>query len=235
MLTALLDIFFPRICAVCEKDIADGPLCGTCHTAFCSKEIRSPLCVKCGDPFISKEGTDRACGKCLTIKVPFNLARSSFVYDGAVAESIHRLKYTGKVILAYPLGALMASCAEVLPIKPDVVVPVPLHIERLKARGFNQSLMLAKIVAKRLGVKTDCSNLKRIRPTLPQIGLKHDERAENVAGAFKVIDSLVFKNKKILLIDDVFTTGATIKECAKTLKKAGAIVNILTLARAVKS
>ncbi|TAN60371.1 ComF family protein [bacterium] len=235
MLTALLDIFFPSVCAVCEKDIAEGPLCETCSVAFDSKKIRSPLCLKCGDPFISIEGSDRTCGKCLTAKIPFNVARSGFIYDGAVAESIHRFKYNGKVILAYPLGALMASCAEALQLKPDVVVPVPLHIERLKARGFNQSLMLAKILAKRLGVKTDCSNLKRTRPTLPQIGLKHEERAENVAGAFKVINSLAFKNKNILLIDDVLTTGATIRECAKTLKKAGAEVNILTLARAVKS
>jgi ComF family protein len=235
MLTALLDIFFPRICAVCEKDIADGPMCGTCHIAFGSKEIRSPLCVKCGDPFISKEGTDHACGKCLTVKLPFNFARSGFIYDGAVAESIHRFKYSGKIILANPLGALMASHAEALKLKPDVVVPVPLHGKRLKARGFNQSLMLARAVAKRLGVKTDWAGLKRTKPTLPQIGLKHNERAENVAGAFEVITPSLFKSKKVLLIDDVFTTGATITECAKTLKKSGAEVSILTLARVVKS
>lgn len=235
MLRPLLDIFFPPVCALCEKDLAAGPMCEACLSEFNSSAITSPLCVKCGDPFISKEGSDRTCGRCLAAKLPFNLARSGFAYNVAVAEAVHRFKYGGKVILAHALGSLTASQAEALPIKPDVIVPVPLHAKKLKARGFNQSLLLAKAVAKRLGVKADWSNLERTRHTAPQIGLKHDERAENVAGAFEVRNPLIFKNKKILLIDDVFTTGATVRECAKTLRKAGAEVSILTLARAVKT
>lgn len=116
----------------------------------------------------------------------------------------------------------------------DMIVPVPLHKTRLRERGFNQSLLLSKGLAKIYGLHVDYLNLKRIRATAPQINLKGKGRLKNVRGAFAAENSLAFKHKKILLIDDVHTTGATIAECGRVLKKAGAeSVDALTLARVV--
>jgi ComF family protein len=119
------------------------------------------------------------------------------------------------------------------PLTPDfLTVPVPLHIRRLRERGFNQSLLLAKVVATDLGTQLDYLSLVRIRHTRAQTGLRKEERRKNVKDAFSVIYPEIIKGKKILLVDDVFTTGYTLNECARTLKKSGAMVVIcLTLAR----
>jgi ComF family protein len=113
----------------------------------------------------------------------------------------------------------------------DVVIPVPLHKQRLKERGFNQSLLLAREVARVFGLEVDYRSLKRIRPTRPQVDLKPDERKKNVKGAFDVKSPERVRGRRVLLVDDVFTTGATVSECARVLKKAGAEVYVLTLAR----
>jgi len=119
-------------------------------------------------------------------------------------------------------------------IKPDVIIPVPLHVKRLKMRGFNQSLLLARGIRKRLGVRLDYTSLKRVAPTKPQAGLKSADRQANVSGAFTLSNPSVFKYTRVLLVDDVYTTGATAAECSRVLKKAGAEVYVVTLARAVR-
>lgn len=167
--------------------------------------------------------------------MPFTLARSVYTYEGDILTAVHRFKYGGKIILARPLGQLLAEAAVGLDVRPDIIVPVPLHKRRLRTRGFNQSLLLANEVSRRVDAGLDYLNLRRVIPTKPQISLKAKARERNVAGAFRVEDPVMFKGKKVLLIDDVFTTGATIKACAKALKKAGAEVFALTLARAVKA
>ncbi len=166
--------------------------------------------------------------------MPFALARSVYTYEGDILTALHRFKYGGKIILARPLGQLLAETAVGLDVRPDIIVPVPLHKRRLRTRGFNQSLLLAREVSGRVDANLDYLSLRRVIPTKPQITLKANARERNVAGAFRVEDPGVFKEKKVLLIDDVFTTGATIKACSKALKKAGATVFALTLARAVK-
>ncbi|MBI5642087.1 MAG: ComF family protein [Deltaproteobacteria bacterium] len=232
MLRALLDIIFPPVCPLCEEAIWQDKFCPSCLDGFSSKKIASPKCTVCAIPFISQTGDDHACGECLSGHMPFKEARSAFIYDGCVLKAIHLFKYSGRVTLAGALGAMMAGAAS-FGEKPDVIVPVPLHRKRLASRGYNQSLLLANEVSKALSIEVDRTGLKRMRYTEEQINLSADERKTNVRGAFEVKDGM-FKKRKVLLVDDVFTTGATIKECSKVLSDAGAEVYVLTLARAVK-
>jgi ComF family protein len=200
-------------------------------------------------PFIAQECEDHLCGRCIKKQMPFSSARSIGVYEGVLLDAIHRFKYNGKNSLSKALVKIMASAigmqrhrniafektsGAILSSSPDLIVPVPLHKTRLKERGFNQSLLLAKGLARIYHLPIDYLNLKRIRATDHQVNLKGKDRLVNVKGAFAVKDRDAFKGKKVLLIDDVYTTGATISECSKVLKKAGAKeVNVLTLARVV--
>lgn len=235
MLKSLLNIFFPPVCPLCEGALKKNAFCGGCEDGFAEQSITVSFCTVCGIPFASGAAADHTCGQCLTEEVPFKEARSAFIYDGNVLDAVHKLKYGAKVILAESLGELLLSAALKLSVRPEVVVPVPLHSKRLKARGFNQSLLLSRAVAKRLSLKLDYLSLRRTRPTVPQINLERAERQKNVKGAFEVGNKAAFKGKSVLLIDDVLTTGATVKECSKVLKKAGAEVFVATLARAVKA
>ncbi len=231
---ALLNVLFPPVCQLCEGDIKTGPLCKGCSGTFTEHLLRGPLCTLCGEPFTTRSGPDHQCGDCIIERMPFSMARSAYIYKSAVLTAIHRFKYNGKTALAHPLGQLLAAKATELPVTPDIIVPVPLHEKRLRSRGFNQSLLLAEEIKKHIDAELDYLNLQRTIYTKPQINLKADARERNVAGAFRLKNSAPFKGKKVLLIDDVFTTGATIRECSKILKRAGAEVFALTLARAAR-
>jgi len=169
-------------------------------------------------------------------------------------EAIHKVKYQGDLGLVRPLTSLLiehlpvivpsprggeagAPCREALQGERegddrDVIIPVPLHPSRLRQRGFNQSALLAQEMSRMLCVPVDLFSLRKIRATPPQVGLTMKERTKNVKGTFHVINGDHVKGKKVLLVDDVFTTGATISECARALRKAGATsVDVLTLAR----
>lgn len=238
MIGSIIDILFPPVCPACEKAVKekDTPLCSPCEENFSALRIRGPVCRVCGGPFISTTSGEHTCGPCLEQPPPFEAARSAYSYAGAALDAVHRFKYNNHVILAPAFAAMLFEAAASLPAAPSemTVVPVPLHAARLKERGFNQSLLVARPLAKRLKAGLSYDNLFRARPTEPQVGLKSQERAENIKGAFNLKNSATFKDRKILLIDDVYTTGATIKECSKVLKKAGAEVYALTLARALK-
>jgi ComF family protein len=229
MLKNLLAFFFPPLCPVCEKIICEG-ICSNCREGI--RLIKGPLCTICGVPFVSNVSSDHICSECIKKKKPFSHARSAGIYVGTLLEAIHMLKYKGKTSLAKPLGVLMADYLHENDY--DVLVPVPLHKTRLKERGFNHSLLLGRIIARRHNLHLDYLNLIRARATMPQIDLKGNARASNVRGAFEVKKTSLFMDKKVLLIDDVYTTGATVSECAKVLKKAGAReIGVFTLARVV--
>ena len=150
-------------------------------------------------------------------------------------ESIQRFKYNIETHLTSSLGHLLSSFAkEWIPDRKDfVIVPVPLHRRRLRERGFNQSLLLAKHVANRLNTELDFLSLRRVRYTLPQTGLGKEERRKNVKKAFQLKDPKIVKGRTVLLIDDVATTGNTLNECARILKRSGSReVLCLVLARA---
>ncbi len=177
------------------------------------------------------------CGNCSTDNPSFDSARGAYAYEGAISNLIHAFKYQNKTHLRRPLAQLTTVALPQLTATSghDLVLPVPLHRRKLSRRGFNQAVLLGEIIARHAGLPFDRHNLRRIRWTEPQINLKADERRTNVKGAFEVSTPHLVEGLRILLIDDVFTTGSTVEECSRVLKKAGAAaVDVITVARALK-
>jgi ComF family protein len=144
---------------------------------------------------------------------------------------LHRYKYDRDVTLAAPMGRILADLCPLAPCH-EILVPVPLHVARLRWRGFNQALLLAKELATRRRLRIAPSLLRRNRPTMPQVGLNERDRRRNLTGAFSVTDDRAVRGRNVLLVDDVLTTGATAEECARSLRRAGARrVDVLVLAR----
>lgn len=227
---SLFDMLFPHVCPLCEKAIVEEHLCPECMEAFFALKIHSPLCTRCGLPFAVASSKNHLCGKCRKKEPPFIQARSAFRYDGIVLDAIHSLKFRHNAAVAPALGRMLALSGGAPDEKIDVVVPVPLHAGRLRDRGFNQSLLLAKPIASALEARIDYTGLKKTRETSDQIGLDEKERARNMKGAFAASHTS-FDGKTVLLVDDVYTTGATIISCAGALADAGARVYAVTLAR----
>ena len=236
-LGGLLNIFFPPLCHSCRQPVppsSDIHLCPQCRELV--KAVSTPLCITCGTPFQTIDGIDHRCGGCLASPPPFAAARAAVAFDGPVRELVHRFKYSKQVRLRRPLGLMMAErlAPFATEASPDLLIPVPLHIKRLRGRGFNQALLLASLLGRQWGIQVSRHNLRRVRWTEPQVELSPDERIKNVRGAFQVADPGEIAGKRIMLVDDVYTTGSTVKECAKTLKQAGAAaVYVATVAIAL--
>ncbi len=232
---ALLDFFLPPKCPLCATPLASSAAERPCPS--CLSEIKffsSPLCPRCGIGFSSPADQDHLCSRCLSGEWTFGKARALGPYEGKILEAISRFKFGGVARLAIPLGALLAeyTAPEFPSSSVDLVIPVPLHPRRLRERGFNQSLLLARQVSRRRSIPLNFTALRRTRQTHPQTQLSGPERRKNVRGAFAVGEPATVADRKILLIDDVFTTGATIQECTATLLDAGSHeVHALTLAR----
>ncbi len=244
LISYFTDLIFPPLCPLCKVPesateanlIAKDGLCHECRKAI--TPLPSPICAKCGTPFSGTIGI-KHCGACLKDCPPFTLARSAFTYDGPLLSAIHHFKYNKRTSLAPTLGRLAGKALNEINLDYDKIVPIPLHKNRLKRRGFNQSLLLAREILRQEQrdpekPELDYQNLIRQKDTRSQIELKGKAREINVKGAFSVIDKTAFKDKKILLIDDVYTTGATIKECSRILSACGAEVFALTLARVIR-
>ena len=235
---ALGDFFFPPKCPLCGESLGENPDDRPCP--LCLAEIKffsHPRCPRCGLGFGETPGEDHLCSGCLTEERYFTMARALGPYEGLMVEAISRFKYQGASRLAKPLGTLLAEYKD--PDFPfsgfDLILAVPLHRQRLRQRGFNQSLLLARRISRRHSIPLDFTALQRTRPTQPQTQLSGSERQKNIRGAFEVRAPEATRDKQILLIDDVFTTGATVQECSKVLLKAGAKrVDVLTLARALR-
>lgn len=229
LLKGLVDLVFPTSCYLCGRTTKEEGICPSCEDGF--ERISPPFCVQCGDPFPSKEALDHTCPSCMERTPPFRRARSFALYKGGIAKALQILKFKGKTSLAIPLSRLLSSCDMDFHLY-NLVLPVPLHRRRLMTRGFNQALLLAKGLGRIHSLRVDFQALKRIKDTPPQTGLKRKERLQNVKGAFAVSDPALLKGKRVLLVDDTYTTGATIRECARVLKKAGVeFVDVLTVAR----
>jgi ComF family protein len=224
---------FPPRCPFCGSPVSEvhqPGLCPPCREGL--RWLTSPCCALCGHPY-PPGGSAHRCESCLRKPPYFDQARSLVAYEGPVARAIQRFKYQKDFLLT----ASLAWVAEHYPWENetfDVLVPVPLHRNRLRERGFNQALLLSR-GCKGLNAKNfQPGALKRVRPTAPQIHLTPSERRKNVSGAFQVRRPKEITGKEIMLIDDVYTTGATVNECARALKKAGAgRVSVFTLARVV--
>jgi ComF family protein len=172
----------------------------------------------------------------MTASLSYTSARAAFVFDGTVKELIHRLKYGKKVHISRPLALEAARylASFITDCGADLIIPVPLHRKRLRQRGFNQAVLVAEVFAKAWDLPLSRNNLCRIRWTEPQIHLSYNDRMNNVRGAFAVNNPEQIEGQRLVLVDDVYTTGSTVAECAKVLKKAGAgEVYIATIARAV--
>lgn len=227
----LLEFFLPRFCLFCGAAVGEAAAQAVCPECQAEIEwVHSPLCLCCGRVFAAREGGDRLCGECATEKPPYDRARAAALYEGPVAEAIKRFKFSGQMAYLPVLQSWLhrPECLE-LAAAADLLVPVPLHPRRLKARGFNQSWLLAQGFK---GAALGRQVLIRVRHTAPQVGLKPKERRANVRAAFSVSHPEEVQGKNLLLIDDLYTTGSTVKECALALRRAGAAgVAVLTVAR----
>ena len=234
-----LDLVLPPQCLGCSAFVdSPGRLCGDCWTQ--TTFIAEPLCKVCGVPFPG-EGPDASiaigstCGACLASPPAYACARAAVVYDGVGRELAHQIKFKDRLESASPLASMMVRAAREELTNIQLIVPVPLHYIRLVTRRHNQSLTLAREVARQTGIDLSVDALKRVRRTQSQVGLTASQRHRNVQGAFAVRKrhQPLIAGKQIALIDDVLTTGATVSACAKTLLRAGAAsVIVLTLARA---
>jgi len=229
------DILFPPQCIGCGAVLTTGdehPFCPDCFSTL--HFIRSPLCTSCGLPF-TETGENHLCEECALSNPPFSMARALGSYEKTLLDVIHLFKYHGRVSIGEALGKMMATARydSLEPSDYSTIMPVPLHPKKLREREFNQSLILAKEISKRFSVPLDFMALRRTIPTEAQVTLSQRKRAANVKGAFAVTERGRIEGRKILLVDDVYTTGSTVKECAATLMKNGAQeVAVLTLARA---
>ena len=232
-LSALLDLLLPSFCLACEKPLGSAPdllFCPDCLTGLHC--IQGPLCPCCGRVYLVAPGGDHHCGSCLAKPNHFSRARALFLYEEPLKKVVHRFKYQGKTACLPSFSRLARNLPQLTEMEGvDWIVPVPLHPTRLRERGFNQALLLAHAFFPK-DRRVITSLLVRSRPTEPQTSFNGAARRTNLKNAFAVIKPQRLTGKKILLIDDVFTTGTTVNECARVLKKAGATeVMVLTLAR----
>ena len=225
----LLNISRLPVCRPCISDI--HPIAGSV-CAVCGERILSPYALSAGEP---------RCGLCRRLAPPFVKAVAYGSYEDGLRELVHLLKYEQVRPAAVELGRMLAEAAGGLESlwtrHPVVVVPVPLHARKLRQRGFNQSELIARHAIKQSGGMVLHSRvLKRRRETQSQIGLTRHQRRENLRGAFVVARPEEIAGREILLVDDVFTTGTTVSECARVLRRAGASkVFVATVARTLKA
>jgi ComF family protein len=238
---SLISILFPGDCRICGQLLADSrrvPICDDCFSAF--QRIPQPYCELCGRPLPGlsrKDSGTLLCPVCQDRTYAFDRARSFAIYDGPLVQAILLLKFEqieplGKWF-AERLAGLVESDRQIL---ADVVVPVPLHRQRERERGYNQAALISKPLAKRLGLPHKALLLMRTRARPDKRILSLEERWESVRGAFATRPGSQVDNLRVLLIDDVLTTGATLDACARALREAGAkFVTALTVARALRN
>ena len=238
----LLNLVFPLNCKICKTPIRESKGYSICEDCFKTiKLIEQPYCVKCGKPLIPTEffiqNREILCFDCKNKKYSFEFSRSTGVYDKVLKKCIHLFKYYGEKKLAKPLGKLMVDYLvknDEFKKRIDLIIPVPLHKNDLRKRGFNQSILLGRVVGNYFSISVGEKVLIKKKLTPFQANLSKKEREKNILRAFLVEKPKEIKGKNILILDDVFTTGATVEECTKELMKARAKnIFVLTLARTV--
>lgn len=233
-----LRFIVPVDCLTCGASVQSDPVPGFCRRCWeLIEPLNGPCCALCSQPFVSQAAVsfspNHHCQDCLEHRPAFTRAWTLYPYLPPLREAICAFKYRGKIGLAKPLARLMIDA---LPsgLDVDLILPVPLHAGRLRSREFNQSLLLADHLARHLNLPVSIGDLIRVQATDPQTMLPRTMRLKNVRHAFSVRRPHVVAGRRILLIDDVFTTGATLHECAAALSASGAqTVLALTLARTI--
>lgn len=224
----LLSLLFPPRCEVCGM-LQEPVVCAGCRAQF--QRITEPCCRQCGLPFDPAAKTAMHCPECRDDPPAFDAARAAEIYSGTLRRAIHLFKYDGVRAMASALGQFTLESVE-LPFPVDCLCPVPLHPKREAMRGFNQSGLLAEVLGDGWGVPVDAGLLARVQNTPPQMSLPAEERRRNIRGAFAVVGNA--SGRVVGLVDDVFTTGSTLRECSRILKRAGAKrVLVITVARTV--
>jgi ComF family protein len=229
-----LDIALPTLCVACREPVDGDGVCAACWAKL--SFIAPPFCPRLGIPFVYDPGPDMLSMEAIANPPAYTRARAAVRYDDVARTLVHALKYQDRTDLAPAMGRWMARAGRELLEEADVLVPVPLHWKRGWSRRYNQSGALARVIERQTGVKLSSEALRRVRPTQQQIGLSRKERASNVQGAFKVAadrQSLIH-GRRVVLIDDVLTSGATVDACARALLRAkAASVDVLVFARVV--
>jgi ComF family protein len=231
LMKTVLDFALPARCAGCAEVIAEvGAFCPDCWAGM--EWLGHAGCQTCGLPLASTEADQ--CGRCLADPPGLDRMRAAVAYDDLSRSIVLRLKYGRKVALARTMARYMALLNDAGG-GEAVVVPVPLHRRRLWSRGFNQSGLVARHLAKGWGCPFEAGLLRRTKPTKPLKGMSHGQRRKAVAGAFAVADPDRIKGREVILIDDVLTSGSTAEACARALRKAGAArVELICWARVVR-
>ncbi|MEQ9332087.1 ComF family protein [Thalassobaculum sp.] len=233
--TVVLDALLPPRCATCDEPVdRPGSLCLQCWSGLTF--VTRPLCAVCGDPFETAPPGEPVCGDCLAGPPPWGRGRSALRYDDASRPLVLGFKHGDRLHLASLLAGWMRAAGAELMADADVIVPVPLHRWRLLARRYNQAAVLAHALGRATGIPVSDRALQRVKRTPSQGRLTRSQRARNVQGAFRVAASrrTEVAGRRVLLVDDVLTSGATAGACARVLLRAGVeAVDLLTLARVV--
>jgi ComF family protein len=229
-----LDIALPTLCVACREPVAGEGVCAACWAQL--SFIAPPYCPRLGIPFVYDPGPDMLSMQAIADPPAYQRARAAVRYDEVAKTLVHALKYHDRTDLAPSMGRWMTRAGRELLDEADVLVPVPLHWRRGWSRRYNQAGLLARVIGRTSGVRVAPDALRRIRPTEHQIGLSRSERARNVQGAFQVPAEkrAEIQGRRVILVDDVLTSGATTDACARALQRAKAAqVDVLVFARVV--
>ena len=229
-----LNVALPPLCPACRQLVGQNGLCASCWGKL--SFIAPPYCERLGIPFAFDPGPGVLSMQALADPPAYQRARAAVRYDEIARTLVHALKYGDRLELAPLMGRWMARAGHELLAQADAIVPVPLHWRRLWMRRFNQSTLLAKTLSHTNGIPLAERALKRVKATAQQVGLSKTERAQNVQGAFRVFPDgkAAVAGRRLILVDDVLTSGATVDACARALLRAGAAnVDVLVFARVV--
>lgn len=235
-LRAALDLALPTLCPGCREPVEGRGLCPACWSKL--SFITRPYCERLGIPFVYDPGPGILSMEAIADPPAYQRARAAVRFGEISRTLVHALKYSDRLDLAPMMGHWINHAGREILAKADALVPVPLHWRRLWARRFNQSAMLAAAISAESGVPVAAGVLKRVKPTAQQVGLSRSERAANVQGAFRVptAGKGQVTGRRLVLVDDVLTSGATVDGCARALLRAGAAnVDVLVFARVAEA
>lgn len=239
----LLSSLFPSRCILCRQTVSEFAVNGAvvnkhvevCSDCFKRLPFNKTCCTSCALPLAEDINDEVLCGRCIKKPPTFDYCYSLFRYEDKIINLVHQLKFSEKISYARSIGEMLflrlQAEIQLSKEKPECLLPVPLHKARLRQRGFNQSIEIARVLAKKLAIPIEYDAVMRQRKTTTQTGLNAKQRQKNIKGAFCVVGEINYKH--VLIIDDVVTTGSTVNELARVLKKNKVErVGVLSIARA---